>query len=142
MKFKVPIEKDANFAQELFALISEHVHDLAIEHEKLPNKIFFGGALGKEIYGFIVEKEWNFKGFGLVLAGGLVDSIVFKYDSPLTQTEDRFGVIFDGGSLHNREINGIPGPETTQKIISTYASPSFSIERTVRPEKKILLVRP
>jgi hypothetical protein len=141
MKFKVPIDKNVTFAQELFALISEHVSDLAIEHEKLPNKIIFTGPIGKDVFDFIKEKEWNFKGFDLESAGGLLDALIFKYDAPLTQTEGKFGPIFDGGSLQDKTINGIPGPETTQKIISTYASPSYMIERTVRPEKRILLTR-
>ena len=140
MKFKVPIEKDLLFAQELFSLISEYVSDLAVEYEKLPNKIIFTGSIGKEVLDFITEKEWNFKGFNLESASGLLDALIFKYDAPLTQTEDR-GAIFDGGSMHNKTINGIPGPETAQKIISAYSSPSFMIERTVRPEKRILLVR-
>lgn len=142
MRFQVPIEKGTSFAQDLFALISEHVSDLAIENEKLPNKIIFSGSIGREVFDFILEKEWNFKGFGLEKVNGLVDSITFKYDQALTQTETRFGASFEEGSLNNKTINGIPGPETTQKIISAYSQPAFSIERTVRPEKKILLVRP
>ena len=142
MKFKVPIEKDTLFAQELFALISEHVSDLADEHEKLPNRIIFSGALGKELHDFILEKEWNFKGFGLDRVNGIVDSVTFKYDKPFTQTENRFGTTFEGGTLHDKTINGIPGPDAAQKIISSYSQPSFSIERTVRPEKRILLSRP
>ena len=140
MKFKVPLDKDSLFAQELFSLISEYVSDLAVEYEKLPNKIIFTGSIGKEVLNYIIEKEWNFKGFNLESAGGLLDALIFKYDAPFTQTEDR-GAIFDGGSMHNKTINGIPGPETAQKIISAYSSPSFMIERTVRPEKRILLVR-
>ena len=62
--------------------------------------------------------------------------------NPFTQTENRFGTTFEGGTLHDKTINGIPGPGTAQKIISSYSQPSFSIERTVRPEKRILLSRP
>jgi hypothetical protein len=141
MKFSIPIDKNVTFAQELFALISEHVSDLSMEYEKMPNKIIFTGQIGKEVFDFIKEKDWNFKGFNLESASGLLDALIFKYDAPFTQTEDRGGVIFDGGSIHNKQINGIPGPDTTQKLISAYASPSFIIERTVRPEKRILLVR-
>lgn len=141
MQFKVPIEKDLIFAQDLFSLISGHISDLAIEYEKLPNKIIFTGSIGKEVLSFIEEKEWDFKGFNLESADSVLDALIFKYDASLTQTEGKFGTIFDGGSLHNKTINGIPGPETAQKIISTYSSPSFMIERTVRPEKRILLIR-
>lgn len=141
MQFKVPIEKDLIFAQDLFSLISGHVSDLAIEYEKLPTTIIFTGTIGKEVLSFIEEKEWDFKGFNLESADSVLDALIFKYDASLTQTEGKFGTIFDGGSLHNKTINGIPGPETAQKIISTYSSPSFMIERTVRPEKRILLIR-
>lgn len=141
MKFQVPIKKDLAFIQEFFTLISENISDLSQEYEKHPNKIIFTGRLGKELLDLIQEKEWNFKGFDLESANSTLDALIFKYSSPLTQVDGRMSPIFDGGSLHGKEINGIPGPETTQKIISTYASPSFILERTVRPEKRILLVR-
>jgi hypothetical protein len=140
MKFQVPIEKDLAFTQDLFSLISENISELAGEYEKLPSKIIFMGNIGKELLAFIQEKEWNFKGFELESASSILDALIFKYSAPFTQTEDR-GAIFDGGTLHGKEINGIPGPETAQKIISAYSSPSFMIERTVRPEKQILLFR-
>lgn len=138
MKFQVPIEKDLTFAQNLIAMISENISDLTGEYEKLPNKIIFTGSLGKELLSFIQEKEWNFKGFDLESTDAILDALIFKYNTPLTQIDGRTSVM---GSLHGKEINGIPGPETAQKIISTYASPSFMLERTVRPEKRILLIR-
>lgn len=138
MKFQVPIEKDLTFAQDLIAMISENISDLTGEYEKLPNKIIFTGSLGKELLSFIQEKEWNFKGFDLESTDTILDALIFKYNTPLTQIDGRTSVM---GSLHGKEINGIPGPETAQKIISTYASPSFMLERTVRPEKRILLIR-
>ena len=138
MKFQVPIEKDLTFAQDLIAMISENISDLTGEYEKLPNKIIFTGSLGKELLSFIQEKEWNFKGFDLESTDAILDALIFKYNTPLTQIDGRTNVM---GSLHGEEINGIPGPETAQKIISTYASPSFMLERTVRPEKRILLIR-
>jgi hypothetical protein len=138
MKFQVPIEKDLTFAQDLIAMISENISDLTSEYEKLPNKIIFTGSLGKELLSFIQEKKWNFKGFDLESTDTILDALIFKYNTPLTQIDGRTGVM---GSLHGKEINGIPGPETAQKIISTYASPSFMLERTVRPEKRILLIR-
>ena len=141
MIFYVPLDKDIEFAKELFSIISEHVSDLANEHETLPNQIIFSGSLGQEIKSYILEKEWNFKGFGFESVGGLLDALTFKYTEPITQIEDRGSVIFDGGTLHGKEISGIPGPETMHKIISTSAQPSFRIERKVRPEKRIILRR-
>jgi hypothetical protein len=141
MKFQVPIQKDIAFTQELFALISENVYSLNSEYEKLPNKILFTGPLGKELLNFIREKEWNFKGFDLESEGGVLSALIFKYQTPLTQVEDRNSIIFADGGLNGREIEGIPGAETTQKIISAYSQPSFRIERSVEPEKTILLIR-
>lgn len=141
MIFNVPLEKDVDFARELFSLISEHVSDLAMEHEKLPNRIIFSGGLGQELMSYIEEKEWNFKGFKLESIGGILDALTFKYADPLTQIEDRGSVIFEGGTLNGKQVNGIPSPETMGKIVSTASTPSFRIERMVRPEKKIRLKR-
>lgn len=141
MIFNVPLEKDSNFAQSLFSIISENVSDLVNENDKLPNQIIFTGPLGKELLNFIQEKEWNFKGFSLESADGVHSALIFKYSNALTQVDGNMGVSFEGGTLHNKQINGIPGPETVQKILSTYASPMFTIERTVRPEKRITLIR-
>ena len=141
MIFNVPLEKDSAFAQNLFLIISENVSDLVMEHDTLPNQIIFTGPLGKELLNFIQEKEWNFKGFSLESADGVHSALIFKYSNALTQVDGNMGVSFEGGTLHNKQINGIPGPETVQKILSTYASPMFTIERTVRPEKRINLIR-
>ena len=141
MTFRVPLKKDLEFSQKLFSILSEHVSDLVIEHDKLPNQIIFTGELGKELLDFIHEKEWDFKGFNLESASGVHSALIFKYSSPLTQVEGQMGVTFEGGTLHNKQINGIPGPETAQKILSAYSSPMFTIERTVRPEKRINLIR-
>ena len=141
MNFRVPIEKDIIFIQEFFALMSENISDLTYEYEKHPNKIIFTWRIGKELFDLIIEKEWNFKGFDLESANSTLDALIFKYSAPFTQVDGKMGAIFDGGTLHGKEINGIPGPETARKILSTYASPSFILERTVRPEKRILLIR-
>ena len=141
MKFQVPSEKDIKFAQDLFSLISENISDLEIENEKVPNKIIFTGNIGKEVFDFIQEKNWNFKGFELESVSSVLNALVFKYSAPVTLTGGQMSTQFEGGTLHGREINGIPGPETTRKIISSYAMPSYTIERTVRPEKRILLIR-
>lgn len=141
MKFQVPIKKDLNFTQELFSILSDNISELSIENEKIPNKIIFTGNLGKELFNFIQEKEWNFKGFDLVTINGAQNSIIFKYVKPLTQKDGKMNTLFNEGTLNGKEISGIPGPETAFKIISTYSSPSFILERTVRPKKIIILVR-
>lgn len=141
MKFEVPVEKDLKFVQSLFELISDNISGLAWENEKLPNQIIFTGPLGKELLDLIQEKEWDFNKFNLESTGGIHSTLTFKYNAPLTQTEGKLNTLFEGGTLHNKEINGIPGPETAQKILSTYSSPGFTIERTVRPEKRIVLIR-
>ena len=140
-KFKVPIEKDTLFARGFFELISEHVSNLATENEKVPNKIIFTGPIGNELLVYIREKGWNFKGFDLDGMGGVLNSIVFKYCAPLTIEDARHSTLFDRGTLNDKQINGIPGPETIQKIISSYSAPAYTIERTIRPEIRILLHR-
>lgn len=141
MIFKVPSDKDLTFTQNLFAIISESISDLALENQKLPNQILFTGYLGLELFKFIKEKDWNFKGFGLDYQDSPLNLIIFKYSESLTQIEGGDATIFENGSLHGKEVNGIPGPETISKIMSVYSGTSFKIERTVRPEKKIKLIR-
>jgi hypothetical protein len=141
MTLSVPVEKNSIFASDLFRIISENVSDLAIENEKLPNKILFTGTLGLEVANFIREKEWNFNGFELITENSLIDSIIFKYSTPLTQTTERYPTQFEGGSLNGQQVNGIPGQETISKIISSHANLAYTLERTVRPEKKIRLIR-
>jgi len=141
VKFQVPIEKDLAFTQSLFSLISENISDLAIEHEKIPNKLIFTGKIGIELLEFIQQKGWNFKGFDLESISSSLNSIIFKYSKPLHQIDGKTPPIFDEGTLHGKEISGFPGPETIHTIASTYSSPSFTLERTIRPEKRILLIR-
>lgn len=141
MRLLVPKEKDLRFASQLFEIISNNVEVLAQENLKLPKKIIFAGPLGREALAFIREKGWNFEGFSLESQGGILNLIIFKYDEPLTQTTDPNQVTFDGGSLHGKTISGIPGEGTIHKIISTYSSPSFKVEKTVRPERRVKLFR-
>lgn len=141
MIFKVPINKDLKFTQDLFAMISEMISDLALENQKLPNQILFTGYLGLELFKFIKEKEWNFKSFGISYQDSPLELVTFKYSNSLTQIEGGESTIFENGSLHGKEVSGIPGPETLSKIMSAYSGTSFKIERTVRPEKKIKLIR-
>jgi hypothetical protein len=137
----VPKEKGDSFARDLFTMISENVTLLAEENEKLPRVMLFCGPIGSEILDFIKEKGWSFEGFKLERVGGQANSLVFKYDAPLTQVDDPNSVIFEEGSLHGKKINGIPGEGMMQKMIASYASTQFKIERTVRPEKRITLKR-
>ena len=141
MRLSVPKEKDSRFAAELFETLSANIEDLASENLKLPKKILFSGPLGREALSFIRSKEWNFDGFSLENLGGISNSIVFKYDAPLTQTNDPNQVIFEEGSLHGKVIKGIPGEGTIQKMIASYAAPSFKVEKTVRPERRVTLHR-
>jgi hypothetical protein len=141
MRLLVPKEKDARFASELFETISKNIEDLAQENLKLPRKMIFSGSLGREALMFIKDNGWNFEGFSLERSNEMTNSIVFKYDAPLTQTNDPNSVIFEEGSLHGKIINGIPGESAVRTIVSSYASPNFKVEKTVRPERRVSLTR-
>jgi hypothetical protein len=141
MKFNIPLNKSIQFSQSLFNLISENIDDLGYENEKLPNQIIFTGPLGKEVHSFILENNWNFKNFKLEYLDSPLSSIIFKYTSPLIRKEKNYGTSFEGGSLHGKEINGIPGEGTISKIIGAYSNMNFEKEITSRPEKRIILTR-
>jgi hypothetical protein len=141
MIFKVPLTKDLGFAGDLFTLLSNSISELALENQKLPNQVIFNGDLGLEVFNYIKEKDWNFKGFSLSYQAGPLNQIIFKYSSALTQVEGGDATIFENGSLNGKQVNGIPGPETIGKIMSVYSGTSFKIERTVRPEHRIKLIR-
>jgi hypothetical protein len=140
MQFKVPKIKHSSFSTEFFNLLSDSIFELRHECGKLPDRVTFSGPLGKELHAFILEKGWDLKQFGLQSAESLVDKIIFDYSKPIDQIEDRGATIFDE-SFNNRKINGIPGPETIQKILGAYSSPAFKIERQVRPKLEIKLTR-
>lgn len=141
MRLSVPKEKDSTFASELFNTILTNIDDLTQENLKHPKKIVFMGHLGKEAFAFIQANGWNFDGFSLEKVDGLVNAIVFKYDAPLTVSNDPGQVTFEEGTLHGKIINGIPGDGTVHKLISSYSSPSFKVEKTVRPERRVQLTR-
>lgn len=141
MTLLVPIEKNAAFSQKLFKAISDNLVELADENLKWPHQMVFSGPIGKEVHRFIEDKGWDFSGFSLHQTGGVLNSITFKYSAPLTQSTDPLKATLEGGSLGNRTIEGIPGENTMSKIISHVSSSSFKIEKTVRPEKRILLKR-
>lgn len=140
MQFKVPQIKTAQFATDLFNLLSDSIFELKGECGKLPDQVTFSGPLGKEVHSFIVEKGWDLKQFGLSFENSPVNKIRFEYSKPVDQIEDKGATIFDEG-FNNRKINGIPGPETIQKIIGAYSAPAFKIERQVRPNLEIRLTR-
>ena len=140
MKFEVPIDKDAKFTMDFFNLIDSHISELAIEHQTVPSQIVFSGRLGKELHSFIKEKGWSFSNFELIETNG-PDQIVFKYAKDLDQVEMTNGTPLHDSSFDGKKIEGILGGETTQKILAGYLSGGFKIERKIRPEKRINLIR-
>lgn len=140
MQFKVPQIKPASFSTDLFNLLSDCMFELRGECGKLPDKLVFSGPIGREVHTFIVEKGWDLKQFGLQKSESIVNKIIFEYSKPIDQIEDNGATIFDE-SFNNRKINGIPGPETIQKILGAYSAPAFKIERQVRPKLEIKLIR-
>lgn len=140
MTLGVPKTKGVSFATELFAAVSNELMELKEETGKWPDSISFNGPLGKEIYDFIMEAEWDFAKFGPKLVGDVVNRVRVEYSKPVDQVEDRGGTILDQ-SFNERKVSGIPGPETMAKIVSVYSAPAFTIQRQVRPYREIRLKR-
>lgn len=140
MRFKVPLHKDLAFAQQLFSLIEQNVVDLKLEFGPWPDQIWFSGPLGREIHSFLSQKKWDLAAFNPEKIDSPVNKIIFEYSKPLDQIIDPGETLFDQ-SFHNRTINNFPDSKTMGKILSTYANPSFKIEKKVRPKKETLLTR-
>lgn len=140
MQFEIPVDKDAKFATDFFSLIDRHVSELATEHQKLPSQIIFSGGLGKELHSFIKNKGWSFSNFELIETTG-PNQLVFKYSQELDQVEMTGGIPMNDPSFDGKMVEGILGSETTSKILSGYLTGGFRIERKVRPEKRINLIR-
>lgn len=145
-QFRVPLEKDSFFYQEFFMLMSNSMQELLIDYQEWPDEIQFIGKLGRELKDIIVDKGWDFSKFNIkCFNSSPLNKIVFKYSKPLTvsdfKTEDGSIPHINADSLNQKMINGIPGPETMNKIISNSIGRGFNIEKTVRPELEILLIR-
>ena len=110
-----------------------------MEFEVMPDKITFGGPLGKEVLLFIQEANWNISEWNPESLAG-PNRIFLKYTKEITQIEER-GSISMGDSLNGRVISGIPDSATMGKIVQHAAGPGFTIERKLRPEHWIKLVR-
>jgi hypothetical protein len=139
VKFNVPQIKDPDFITSLFMLISDSISELKLESGKFPDRITFNGSLGKELYEIIVQKGWDLSRFGPKFENSISNRIVFDYSKPIDQITDG-GAQLDS-SLNGKTINGIPGPETVQKILSTTIGTGFTIERQIRPKLEIKLIR-
>jgi hypothetical protein len=135
----VPLDKGVDFSKELLDTMSNALSDLYLEHGTLPDLINFQGLLGREVLSFIKEQSWDFNKFNPSYLDG-PNQIVFKYTTPLKQVEER-GSITPDASLHNRTIQGIPDSNTMSKIVGAYAGGGFSIQREIRPELKVKLLR-
>ena len=136
---KVPQQKSSDFSTELFSALFRKIEEFEIEFGVTPEKIEFGGPLGKEVLIFIQEANWNLSQWNPVAQDG-PNRIFFKYTKEITQIEER-GSISMGDSLNGRVISGIPDSITMGKIIGHAAGPGFTIERKVRPESWIKLER-
>jgi len=136
---KIPQQKSADFSKELFSVFFKAIEEFDLEFGVTPNKITFGGPLGKEVLLFIQEANWNISQWNPEALDG-PNRIFFKYTKEITQIEER-GSIPMGDSLNGRVISGIPDAVTMGKIIQHAAGPGFTIERKVRPESWIKLER-
>jgi hypothetical protein len=140
MRFEIPLDKDSQFAMDFFSLIDRHVSELATDHQKLPSQIIFSGGLGKELHSFIKDKGWSFSGFELIETHG-PNQLVFKYSKELDQVEMNGGIQMNDPGFDGKMVEGVLGQETVSKIMSGYLTGGFKIERKVRPEKRINLIR-
>jgi len=135
----IPQLKSADFSKELFSVFFKAIEEFRMEFEVMPDKITFGGPLGKEVLLFIQEANWNISEWNPESLAG-PNRIFLKYTKEITQIEER-GSISMGDSLNGRVISGIPDPVTMGKIVQHAAGPGFTIERKLRPEHWIKLVR-
>ena len=135
----IPQLKSADFSKELFSVFFKAIEEFRMEFEVMPDKITFGGPLGKEVLLFIQEANWNISEWNPEALAG-PNRIFLKYTKEITQIEER-GSISMGDSLNGRVISGIPDSITMGKIVQHAAGPGFTIERKLRPEHWIKLVR-
>jgi len=140
MRLSIPKEKDQEFSGLLFNTLSEYLVELKEETGKWPNQVTLTGTLGGEVYRYIVEMGWDLAKFGLKHLAGGANKITLNYDKPLNQVEDIGNTIFDS-KLSYIEIGGIPSGKTMQSLLNSYSNLSYTIERTVRPNREILLIR-
>lgn len=140
MRLEVPTAKDSKFGATFFEVLSDGLTDLKLENGKWPDLISFCGTLGQEAFDYFTESGWDLSRFNPRPTGGIVNKIVIGYSKPLTQIEDRGGTIFDE-ALGSKTIKGIPDAKTIGKIQSAYSNLAYTIERTVRPNYEIVLVR-
>ena len=140
MTFKIPYKKNLDFSKGLFEMFSDQLMELKSQYGKLPNRITLYGPLGKELFDFIVDAEWDMEVFGLSCSTSIVNKMRFDYTKPLSKIEDVGGTIFDK-SLSDIQVTGIPSKETMSKIVSKYSAPAYTIEREVRPFLEIRLTR-
>jgi hypothetical protein len=140
MKFNLPNSKDSNYNSIIFNFLSEYLTELRETCGKWPDKIEFGGVLGKEVFDFIIGSGWALSEFNPTYLGGILNFTRFSYSKPLHQIEDKGPTIFEK-KLGDTQINGIPTPETMGKLVGAYSNFSYRLERTVSPKIEIILTR-
>jgi hypothetical protein len=138
MNLQVPFAKSTEFNIDLFKSIEHLVSELSLETGKLPTQLIFNGPLGKEVLLYLNELGWVLQGFKLI-EGNAGNSIEGGYSEAIDYVETR-GAIGDS-SLSGKIVNGIPGPETMSKILGAMYSPQFTIEKKIKPNLQIKLVR-
>jgi len=139
MQFQVPINKDKTFEINFFNLLAESLQTLAIENNKWPDKLTFIGPLGKELYDIHIKNDWDLSKFNPIHLQSAASKIRIEYKEPITIKQERGAL--KGDTLHDKIINGIPGPETVSKIINYAATPQYTIEKQERPYLEIHLKR-
>lgn len=136
---RIPQDKSPEFKMELFTVFSQAFEEIAFNNEKAPNSILFTGKLGKEVFDLINELKWDLNGMNPTFKPSNVSRITIGYKEALNKIEHD-SIIRD--SIDGKMIEGIPTAEAMKGLMSSYISPNFKKEKTIRPEKIIHLVRP
>lgn len=146
MEFQVPINKGSGFSIEFFNLISDCVNQLGSQTGKWPDQIVFTGVLGDELMHLIESSGWNMERFQLTRQNSILDRMKVGYSKELDQIstvgiDGKPASDFSSESLADRKISGLPGPDTINRINAHVLSSTFRMEKKIRPEIEVKLVR-
>ena len=138
---KVPYDKKSEFMTRFFYTLSEAIDFLGYNYGKSPDVITFQGKIGREILESINTTGWNLDKFNPSIVGetSIYSDIVISYNKKI-KLESNSGVPRHD-ILNGKIINGIPGPDTINKLISYSSNYSSVTERYIDPKYIIVLKR-
>ena len=138
---KVPYNKKSEFITRFFYTLSDSIDFLGYTYGKAPNRVTFHGKIGAEIMDLIKSKGWDLDRFNasVVSSSSIYSDIVISYSEKIKIKSDN-GVIRNDG-LSGKTINGIPGPDTVNKLISYSSNYTTTSEKWIDPKYVIVLKR-